>query len=218
MALIACLFLISCAKDDGPIEVGIETSASYTVKFTMNWNSTDFPEDYPSNARFSNLIGWSHKGNNNFFKLGTTASEGIQKMAETGETTTLQTELEAKITKGEGLDFIFGNELTNGTGEITVDVNVDVTNSAITLVSALMPSPDWYVGAINVNLYNGSNFIDSTTVTAVVYDSGSDSGLTFTADNIKTDPQLPISLLVDAPLGDGTNLLSSFATVSFIKK
>lgn len=224
MSLKSCLFLcavlilISCGKDDGPVEKGIESDASYTVTFTMHWNGTDFPTDYPSNAHFSPLIGWSHPTTSTLFKIGTTASAGIEEMAETGGTGTLKTELEAKITAGEGFDFILGSSLGSGTGEITVDVEVNVANSSVTLVFMIAPSPDWYVAALNVNLYDGTHFVDSKTVTAAVYDSGTDSGVTFVSAEADTDPKGLISLFVDAPLGDGTDLSADFATVTFTKK
>ena len=216
--LILVLFIASCSESDGPVEMGIESDASYTVTFTMHWNSTDFPTDYPSGAHFSKLIGWSHPITSTFFKVGTTATEGIKVMAETGGTGTLQTELEAKITDGEGLDFVLGSGLGNGTGEISVDVEVDAINSSVTLVSMVAPSPDWYVAALNVNLYDGTHFVDTETITAAVYDAGTDSGLSFSSNNSITDPQGLISLFVDTPLGDGTELPTAFATVTFVKK
>ena len=209
--------VVSCSQSDGPIEMGIEHDATYTVTFTMNWNSTDFPTDYPSNASFSPLIGWSHSSSNSIFDVGETATEGIKEMAEDGLTDTLQSELEAKITDGEGLDFVLGSGLESGTGEISVDVEVNSNNPSITLVSKLIPSPDWYVGALNIDLYDGNNFVDST-ITAVVYDAGTDSGLSFASANSITDPQGGISLFVDSPLGDGTELPTAFATVTFVKK
>lgn len=216
--LMLAVIIASCSESDGPIEMGIEGDATYTVTFTMHWNSTDFPTDYPSGAHFSKLIGWSHKSSSTFFAVGTTASDGIKDMAEEGGTGTLKTELEDKITDGEGFDFVLGGGLGSGTGDITVEVEVDANNPSVSLVSMVAPSPDWYVGAINVNLYDGSNFVDSKTVTAVVYDSGTDSGLTFSADNAPTNPQGSISLFVDSPLGDGTTLNADFATVTFTKK
>ncbi|MRT92943.1 spondin domain-containing protein [Ancylomarina sp. 16SWW S1-10-2] len=215
--IMLAFLIVSCSESDGPIEMGIESNATYTVTFTMHWNSSDFPTDYPSNASFSPLIGWSHSSSNSFFKVGTTATEGIKEMTETASIDTLQTELETKITDGEGLDFVLGSGLDSGTGEISVEVEVDATNSAITLVSKLIPSPDWYVGALNVDLYDGNNFVDST-MTAVVYDAGTDSGLSFASANSTTDPQGLISLFVDSPLGDGTELPTAFATVTFVKK
>lgn len=211
------LLLTSCSKSDGPIETGVEEDATYTVTFTMHWSKTDFPTDYPSNAHFSPLIGWSHSTTSDFFKVETPASEGIELMAETGATAILEAELKAKIENKEGFDFVLGSGLGSGTGEITVEVDVNAANPAITLVSMVAPSPDWYVAVVNINLYNGSHFVDST-VTAAVYDSGTDDGLTFASANADTDPKGLISLFVDAPLGDGTDLSADFATVTFTKK
>tara|TARA_R110001583_G_scaffold50403_2_gene157321 strand:+ start:16481 stop:17158 length:678 start_codon:yes stop_codon:yes gene_type:complete len=216
--LILGLFIASCSESDGPVEMGIEGDASYTVTFTMHWNSTDFPKDYPSGAHFSPLIGWSHPASSQLFNVGTTASAGIESMAEDGATATLQTELEAKIAAGEGLDFVIGSGLGSGTGEITVDVDVNSENPAVTLVSMVAPSPDWYVAALNVNLYDGTHFATSKTITAAVYDSGTDDGISFTSANADADPQGLISLIIDAPLGDGTELPTAFATVTFVKK
>ena len=215
--LLVGLVFVSCSKSDGPIEAGIEGDAAYMVTFTMHWNNTDFPTDYPSNAHFSPLIGWSHPTTSDFFKVGTTATEGIEDMAETGGTGTLQSELEAKIANNEGLDFVLGSGLGSGEGEITVEIEVDAINSAVTLVSMVAPSPDWYVAALNVNLYDGSHFLESKTVTAAVYDAGTEDGTTFSIDNPATDPQGSISLFVDSPLGDGTSLPVDFATVTFVK-
>ncbi|WP_372642823.1 spondin domain-containing protein [Ancylomarina sp.] len=215
--LLIGLVFVSCNKSDGPIETGIESEASYRVTFTMHWNSTDFPTDYPSNAHFSPLIGWSHPTTSTFFNVGTTASAGIEDMAENGGTAILQAELEAKIVNNEGLDFVLGSGLGSGEGEITVEVLVNAANSSVTLVSMVAPSPDWYVAAFNVNLYNGSNFVDTKIVTAAVYDAGTDSGVTFASADANTDLKVPISLFVDAPLGDGTNLAADFATITFVK-
>lgn len=215
--LLLGLVFVSCSKSDGPVETGIESEATYTVTFTMHWNSTNFSEEYPAGAHFSPLIGWSHPTTSTFFKVGTTASAGIEEMAETGATGTLQTELEAKITDGEGFDFVLGSGLGSGEGEITVEVEVNAINSAVTLVSMVAPSPDWYVAALNVNLYDGSHFLENITVTAAVYDAGTDSGTTFDSDDANTDPKVPISLFIDQPLGDGTSLPVDFATVTFVK-
>ncbi len=216
--LLLGLILISCSKSDGPVEIGLIGDATYTVTFKMHWNSTNFPTDYPSGAHFSPLIGWSHKPVNDFFKLGTTASAGIKLMAETGGTGTLETELKAKIAANEGFHYVLGKGLSRGTGDITVEVKVDSDNSSISLASMLAPSPDWYVAIVNVNLKEVNKFVDTKTVTAAVYDAGTDSGTTFASANSVTTPQVPISLFVDTPLGNGTKLPTAFATVTFVKK
>lgn len=65
--IMLAFLIVSCSQSDGPIEMGIESDASYTVTFTMNWDNTNFPTDYPSNPHFSPLIGWSHPTTSTFF-------------------------------------------------------------------------------------------------------------------------------------------------------
>ena len=76
------ILLLSCHEKR---EIQKKKSATYHVSFTLNWNAQDFPADFPSNAHFSRLIGWSHQPNSDFFKVGTIASEGIKVMAESGK-------------------------------------------------------------------------------------------------------------------------------------
>jgi len=51
----------------------------------------------------------------------------------------------------------------------------------------------------------------------LVYDAGTDDGLTFRAANKETDPQQKIFLLTAPPLGDGKTVAKKFCTVK-IKK
>jgi len=216
--LFAGVLLTSCSESDGPIEVGLIGEATYTVTFTMHWNSQDFPTDYPSNAHFSKLIGWSHKTTSEFFMTGTTASAGIESMAETGATDVLQSELETRIASAEGLQWVVGDGLSAGTGEISVDILVNADNPAVTLATMVAPSPDWYVAVVNVDLLDTNKFVDSKTITAQVYDAGTDDGITYTSADADSSPKVPISLFVDAPLGDGNSLPTAFASVTFTKQ
>lgn len=54
------------------IENVIEQSTMYEVRFVFDWNSVDFPNDYPSSAHFSQLVGWVHEKNHSYFKEGGT--------------------------------------------------------------------------------------------------------------------------------------------------
>ena len=79
------------------------------------------------------------------------------------------------------------------------------------------PSPDWYITVVNINLVENNLFVSEKTVEAYVYDAGTDNGTTFNSPKQTTDPQQPISLFVDAPLGDGEALNATIATVTFTK-
>jgi hypothetical protein len=81
----------------------------------------------------------------------------------------------------------------------------------------LAPSPDWYIGTVNV-LLKEEKFVEIKTVDVLVYDSGTDSGTTFTSFDTITTPQEPITLLVDTPLGDGTITFPVIGTATFVKQ
>lgn len=212
--ILLILFLTTCKKDTGRELI---QSSKYKVSFNLNWNGVDFPNAYPSNAHFSKLIGWSHQSNTSFFKVGTMASEGISKMAELGAINPLDIEINDRINNGEGKILFVGSNLGSGVGTITIDIEVDENNPSITLVSMLAPSPDWYVGTVNVVLKE-EDFVKEKTVNVLVYDSGTDSGTSFTSLDTVTTPQEPITLLVDTPLGDGTIISPVIGTATFVKQ
>ncbi len=212
--LLLLSLLFSCENDNSCKE----TAATYTVTFSFNWNTVDFPTDYPNGAHFSPLIGWSHKNSSSFFQENTFASEGIESMAETGATTILSNEINTFINNGEGKEIVLGNGLNNGTGEISLNISVDSKHSAITLASMLAPSPDWYVGIVNIDLLENDCFVESKQLQAKVYDAGTDDGNAFTSSDIDSNPAGKITLITTAPLGNGIEVNPNFCTVSIVKK
>jgi hypothetical protein len=205
--IIIALIFVRCAKD-------YPSKATYKVDFCLNWNNNDFPTDYPSNAHFSKLIGWSHQSENDFFAIGTIASNGIKDMAELGDNSTLENELNNNIKDGKGLDFIIGENLNKGVGTISFNIDVNKENPSVTLATMLAPSPDWYVAVVDVNLFENESFIKEKTINGLIYDAGTDSGKTFKSSNDKTIPKEPISLKTSSPLASGGTL----CTVTFTKK
>ena len=216
LSLIVLLFF-ACTDDEDMVPNEAIESTEYLVTFNINWNSSDFPINYPSNAHFSRLIGWSHDVNQSFFKIGTLASDGIKNMAETGGTSPLDDELKQLIEEGKGHKHFIGSNLSSGTGEIEIRVEVTEQNSSITLATMIAPSPDWYIAVVDINLMENNSFVDQKTVEAHVYDAGTDSGTTYSSPNDVTAPQNPITLFVDSPLGNGVELNATIASVTFKK-
>lgn len=202
-----CICFIACDTAEETIDPIIPNPgaslATYKVTFNFNWNAEDFPLNYPSNAHFSKLIGWSHTPSNTFFKHGTIASKGIKNMAELGATQVLIDELNTKIENNEGLESVIGTGLGSGIGEISVDLLVNAEISAITLVTMLAPSPDWYVAAVAVNLLENGAFVEEKTIQATIFDAGTDSGENFSAANNPTMPKAPIAITDYPALANG---------------
>jgi hypothetical protein len=216
---ISALALLSCKKDvnELPPKPDDLQTTNYRVTFNINWNSTDYPTDYPTNAHFSRLIGWTHESSTEFFKEGTLASEGIRQMAELGTTNTLSNEINARIATKEGLGLYVGSNLSSGVGQITIDVMVDKFHPSVTLATMLAPSPDWYLAVVNVNLLENNQFISTKTVDGIVYDAGTDDGVSYSSPNSNTYPRRAISYFVSTPLGNDTIVSPAIATITFTK-
>lgn len=90
-----------------------------------------------------------------------------------------------------------------GVGQIVAEIEVNKDFPALTLVSMIAPSPDWYIGIININLFENGAFVNEKIVNAHVYDAGTDDGLTYNSANQSSSPQGLITLFVDPPMGNG---------------
>ncbi len=122
-----------------------------------------------------------HKPGITFFKNGELASQGVEIMAESGGVGALNDEINVIVSAGEAMSRINGGGLPHGTAEKTFTIEVTEVFSLVTLVSMIAPSPDWFVALEDVNLFNGGEFVENTTVEAISYDAGTDSGTTYSS-------------------------------------
>ncbi|MEM6782333.1 MAG: spondin domain-containing protein [Bacteroidota bacterium] len=165
--------------------------ASYEVTFDATWSAATHPTDFPSNAHFSRLVGAAHRPTDALFEVGGLASDGIKDMAERGANSALQAEVEAL----DGLDFLSGPILNDSpdSGTMTLTADGDAGHTALTLVSMVAPSPDWFIGIDRFTLVDGFAWIDEAKVELVVYDAGTDGGQSYRAANAATNPREAIA-------------------------
>ncbi|KAH8375223.1 hypothetical protein KR200_000584 [Drosophila serrata] len=76
-----------------------------------------------------------------------------------------------------------------GAGRSEAKVFVDSNHSLVSLMTRIVPSPDWYIGVDSFELCVGGSWIDTVTVELDPLDAGTDNGFTFTAPNWPTAPQ-----------------------------
>lgn len=195
-----------------------QQTASYTVTFEGTWTASSHPIDFPTDDdHFSSAIGLVHKAGTTIFEEGQLATDGIENMAESGNNANLIDEIDALVDSGSALNRISGGGLGSGTSETSFTITATEEFSLVTIVSMIAPSPDWFVAVENVDLFNDGEFADNITVAAVSYDSGTDSGSSFNSGNDDTDPAENISLITDAPLGNGTTVDPPVAIFTFVK-
>lgn len=169
-------------------------TANYTITFNASWSAETHTDFYVSNAHFSPFVAFSHNSEpeGHVFEIGGTASQGIEEMAETGETGLLEVELQSRVTSGYILAWIKGR-VFDSPGSDQAILDFTQSHSQFIFVSMIAPSPDWFV-AVEANLFDGEEWSDEMVLEVVSFDAGTDSGSNLTSADVDTKPQEPVSV------------------------
>jgi len=156
--------------------------AKYEVIFEGLWSRHTHPKDFPRDewqTQFSHMIGASHSIDYDMWKYGELASPALSMLAESGDTKKMEIDMKRDSTnirsviKARGLQ-----QRSNVIGRTFAVFRMDSTNHLLSLVSKIIPSPDWIVGVSmeNLCLPNGS-WVDSRVRDLYPWDAGTNSGL-----------------------------------------
>jgi hypothetical protein len=174
-------------------------SVQYRVTVISDWTSSSHPATLPSNSHFSPAVVAVHADAGDLFRGGATASPGIEQMAELGSTGTLLAELDGDETV---LDVERGSSIF-GAGQNRFTVTLTQEARLVSAVTMLAPSPDWFVGVRDVELFVDGEWIDRVEIDLSSYDAGTDSGTSWRSPNADTNPALVISEPRDAAFTAG---------------
>ncbi|XP_030756970.1 uncharacterized protein LOC115882862 [Sitophilus oryzae] len=132
------------------------------------------------------FAGRSHDKSYVLFRLGKKSSAGVKAFAETGRSDLLE-----QMGQGGGgvYDEFNAPPIPAGVGRTEAEFFVDGNHSRVSLMSRIVPSPDWFIGIDSFDLCVNGNWLDSITIEVDPIDAGTDNGFTFTAPNWPTDPQ-----------------------------
>ena len=198
-AVAAPLNSVSPVPDSGPRTVpGAVPGAPATYRVTLRsaWTAAAFGTQFPSGAHFSGLVGATHHAGVAFWTEGRAAALGIQNVAELGSKEAFINEVNLAIAAGMASAVLSGPGISGTQTEAMLSFTVSPSHPLLTLVSMVAPSPDWFAGVGGLALYQDGLWKDLLTVPLEVYDTGTDSGRTFTSANQVTSPAgmlLPLS-------------------------
>ncbi len=180
-------------------------TATYELTFTSTWTANSHPDGYPSNPHFSPLIGGTHNSSVQFWRTGSTASNGIKQMAELGSRGTLRSEINAAKSASNADALIEGRGLGAPPTSTKTIFDIRPPWNLVTVTSMLAPSPDWFVGVSGLNLLDDDgNWMEAVEVDLFVYDAGTDSGPDYRSPNQATNPREEIRRIQESPfLVDG---------------
>lgn len=187
-------------------------SATYTVTLAITWDASTHPTTLPPNSHVSPPVVVTHGEVGDLFVRGAAASAGIERMAETGATSQLRFEManDPTVSSVQTGSSLFGS------GERRFEVTVTTEAALASLVTMLAPSPDWFVGVRDVDLFAGGSWADEVTVELRNYDAGTDSGPDFTSPNADTQPAVAIGGPRDAAFVAAA-AEGSFGSVTFVR-
>ena len=165
--------------------------ATYEVTFQGTWTTAATPGGVVGNAHFTTLIGAVHNNGVSFWRSGDRATQGVELVAETGETTRFASEVDASAHARAVVRQRIGQ---GGTSSATFTVEVTTDHPLVTLLSMIGPSPDWFVGVSGLSLQDDSgHWVDRHVLDLYPYDAGTEEGAEFSLNNPATSPQVAIT-------------------------
>ena len=175
----------------------VSGSATYNIEFIADWTEKTHPKDYPRGAHFSPFMAYSHNDSMDslILEIGQEPTPGIEQMAETGGTITLNQEIDKLISSNLAFKKTRG-KLFNSPGTDSSELELTKDYSYITFVSMIAPSPDWFVSQ-TINLLKDGEWIEKIELALITYDAGSDSGIMFTSEDIDTQPKELVTVFSD---------------------
>lgn len=174
-----------------------QSVATYDITFTSVWNASDHGT-LPSGAHWSNLIGANHITANEFLQMGAMATLGVENVAEVGNNSEFENEINASIISNDSEQLINITSVSTATGSVTIsNLEIDEQYPLLTLISMIAPSPDWFIAMNSYDLRQGGDWATSVNIDLFPYDAGTEEGTAYSTSNSATMPQENITSLVN---------------------
>ena len=163
--------------------------ATYRVTVEGTWTATSHPQEYPGDAHFSWLTGATHDEGYRLFEAGGIATPGLEALAEDGELSPYDAEIEAAIDRGSVGALFQARPIERMPGTTAFEITVDERHPLVSLATMIAPSPDWFTGVADVRLLEKGGWIAEKTLALEAWDAGTDSGANFTSPDADTMPR-----------------------------
>ena len=188
----------------------VRSTATYRLTFDSVWSVDTHPASFPPDPHYSPLVGATHNDQATLWAVGELASPGIERMAETGATSTLRSEIAALEATGVIGQSLLGGPMRVSPGRVSMSFETTNEHPLLSLVTMIAPSPDWFVGTQSLSLRDADGWVERIEFELWPYDSGTDSGTSYTSPNQDTQPPEPITRIADEFPFTGTPALGTY--------
>ncbi|CAH2239606.1 jg9888, partial [Pararge aegeria aegeria] len=164
---------------------GLCSEARYEVTFKGQWSRLLHPHQYPSKPdenEYSNLIGASHAYDYTLWQQGDNASDGLKTLAETADVTKLEREIINAMSTDNGTrTLIRGKRRRHPYMSEPSDslFRVDRIHHMFSVVVAIKPSPDWFLGVSRFELCTKLGWHEESTIPLYPWDAGVRDGISY---------------------------------------
>lgn len=143
--------VISCGDSRAVIDnfggdCSTDSLAVYKVTLEGHWSKEFFPKHYPiirPPAHFSKSFGVSHNASFSLFKVDKIASDGLKEFCEHADTDEWEND---EVSSNLVFDEFSIPKLSDPMDQVESRLFVQSNNSLVSIVTKLMPSPDWFIG------------------------------------------------------------------------
>ena len=194
LSILAALAMLIIASS--VLAAPAQDTVQYRVTFIRLWTMKTHPFEYPeagllTGPHLSGLIGATHAGGYDIFKVGTLPTPGLERLSEEGKHSPLDEEMKKAIAAGKAGMLFETGPIRDAAKTETVNVTVTSKFPIVSAVAMVAPSPDWFAGASNISLMEGGKWVSRKTVDMIAYDSGGDDGTTYKAPDKDNNPKKP---------------------------
>ncbi|XP_041982672.1 spondin-2-like [Aricia agestis] len=170
------------------------SEARYEVIFKGKWSRMSHPRKYPrkpDDNGYSHLVGASHSYHYILWQPGDKASPGLKKLAEEADISDIEREI------------IDAMSLTNGTRTLIRGrrrhhpdmfepshslFRVDRIHHLFSVLVAMKPSPDWFLGATKFELCTDLGWLEESEIPLYPWDAGTMDGISYESPTSVTQP------------------------------
>lgn len=143
--------VISCSDNKVVIDnfggdCSADSLAVYKVTLEGHWSRELFPKHFPEvrpPAHFSRSFGVSHNASFNLFKIDAVATAGLKEFCESSDTDEWEN---GEINHQMVFDEFTIPKLSDPMDQVESRLFVQSNNSIVSIVTKLIPSPDWFIG------------------------------------------------------------------------
>ena len=192
--------------------------ARYEVVFERAWTAETHPKDFPLLAHFSPVIGETHAAGQGLLPLGSSATSGLEKLCEEGKHQPLDGEIRSAIESGSAGTLIETTDpIRDDRGRAVAHFDVDAKHPFVSIAAMIAPSPDWCAAALDVDLRDGSGWVQEKRAMLFSYDVGTDEATSYRALDDDMQPRGPVQPS-PSPYFNQNGMPTPVGTVTFVRQ